>query len=483
MLTVQQVIQKSSNIGAARLAMRLTPKEQWEKFSSIGLGQKPQINFPGVVTGRLRPYKTWRPIEQATMAYGYGLSASLFQLARAYTVFANDGVLENVSMLRQAAPGPGPRVFKPETVKELLTMLQMVAAPGRHRARRRARWATASAASRAPPTRPRATATRRTSTARGSSAWRRSRIRASSCAVMIDEPAAGLHYGGDVAAPVFSQVVSQTLPLLGVAPDLDVRTQITQVNVVQTPENYDHAAHAPQVPRRRGPLAQVLGHRHAAHGQPRRAAGRRASSPGPATPTTAARFVASALAAGAATCLVEEKEVDAFGFEDARIATLKSMKNATGQIAAAFFDEPSQALKVVATTGTNGKTSTAWWTSQTLNLLGRRAGFVGTLGVGVPPLPLPVATGDSTQDWTIQRHRPDHARPGAAAGRVPPHGRRRLHGVRDRGQLDRHRRAAPGRHAHRGGAVHQLHARPPRLPRQHGQLLGRQAPAVRLGRA
>ena len=113
-------------------------------------------------------------------------------------------------------------------------------------------------------------------------------------------------------------------------------------------------------------------------------------------------FVTGALAAGAATCLVEEKDVDAFGFEDARIATLKSMKAATGQIAAAFFDEPSQALKVVATTGTNGKTSTAWWTAQTLNLLGRRAGFVGTLGIGVPPLPLPVATGDSTQDWTIK---------------------------------------------------------------------------------
>jgi UDP-N-acetylmuramyl-tripeptide synthetase len=114
------------------------------------------------------------------------------------------------------------------------------------------------------------------------------------------------------------------------------------------------------------------------------------------------RFVAGALEAGASTCLVEEKEVDAFGFEDARIATLKSMKAATGQIAAAFFDEPSQALKVVATTGTNGKTSTAWWTAQTLNLLGRRTGFVGTLGIGVPPLPLAVAAADSTEDWTIR---------------------------------------------------------------------------------
>jgi UDP-N-acetylmuramoyl-L-alanyl-D-glutamate--2,6-diaminopimelate ligase len=103
------------------------------------------------------------------------------------------------------------------------------------------------------------------------------------------------------------------------------------------------------------------------------------------------RFVAPALAAGAATCLVEEAGVAAFDFEDARVATLTSLKAATGQIAAAFFDEPAQALAVIATTGTNGKTSTAWWTSQTLNMLGRRTGFVGTLGVGVPPLPRPDA--------------------------------------------------------------------------------------------
>ena len=122
----------------------------------------------------------------------------------------------------------------------------------------------------------------------------------------------------------------------------------------------------------------------------------------PGETVDARRFVAAALDAGATTCLVEDKEVDQFAFEDARVASLKSMKGAAGQIAAAFFDEPSQALQVVATTGTNGKTSTAWWTSQTLNLLGKRAGFVGTLGIGVPPLPVPVASGPSTHTWTIK---------------------------------------------------------------------------------
>jgi cell division protein FtsI (penicillin-binding protein 3) len=238
MLTVAQVIQVSSNIGAAKIAMRLTPKEQWEKFSSIGLGQKPQINFPGVVTGRLRPYKTWRPVEQATMAYGYGLSASLFQLARAYTTFANQGEMENVSMMRQDHPGPGVRVFKPETVDELLKMLQTVAAPGGTAPKARTLGYSVGGKS--------GTANKAEGHGYALNKYRSWFVGLSPIshprivvAVMVDEPSNGLHFGGDVAAPVFSQVVAQTLPLLGVEPDLDVKTQITllaQPNVKQEPE-------------------------------------------------------------------------------------------------------------------------------------------------------------------------------------------------------------------------------------------------------
>jgi MurE/MurF fusion protein len=97
------------------------------------------------------------------------------------------------------------------------------------------------------------------------------------------------------------------------------------------------------------------------------------------------RFVAAALAAGATTCVVESDGVEAFGFDDARIAALPGLKAATGAIADAFFGAPSARLDVVASTGTNGKTSTAWWTAQALSALGRRCGVVGTLGVGVPP--------------------------------------------------------------------------------------------------
>jgi UDP-N-acetylmuramoyl-L-alanyl-D-glutamate--2,6-diaminopimelate ligase len=122
----------------------------------------------------------------------------------------------------------------------------------------------------------------------------------------------------------------------------------------------------------------------------------------PGHATDGRRFVRAALDAGAATCLVEDEGVDTFGFEDARIATLPRMKAATGHIASAFFDRPSGALELVAVTGTNGKTSSAWWTAQALSLLGRDCGVIGTLGIGQPPLPARAAsiefTGLTTPD-------------------------------------------------------------------------------------
>ncbi len=98
------------------------------------------------------------------------------------------------------------------------------------------------------------------------------------------------------------------------------------------------------------------------------------------------RFVPAALAAGAAACLVEADGVAAFDFDahDARIATLTGLKAATGPIAAAWFGQPATGLQLIAVTGTNGKSSTAWWTAQALTLLGRRCGLVGTLGIGEP---------------------------------------------------------------------------------------------------
>ena len=106
----------------------------------------------------------------------------------------------------------------------------------------------------------------------------------------------------------------------------------------------------------------------------------------PGAATDGRRFVGSALQAGSTTCLVERDGLDAYAFDDARIASLPGLKAATGAIADAFFEQPSRALEIVATTGTNGKTSTAWWTAQALSVLGRRCAVVGTLGIGVPPV-------------------------------------------------------------------------------------------------
>jgi UDP-N-acetylmuramyl-tripeptide synthetase len=99
----------------------------------------------------------------------------------------------------------------------------------------------------------------------------------------------------------------------------------------------------------------------------------------------ARRFVPSALGAGAAACLVDAHQIEAFGFDDSRIASVPLLKNLCGPIASEFFGRPSESMAMLATTGTNGKTSTAWWTAQALGSLGRRCAVVGTLGIGEPP--------------------------------------------------------------------------------------------------
>jgi len=226
-IPVREVIKFSSNIGATKLAMQMQPREMHEMFTAIGLGQRPQISFPGAISGKLRPYKSWRPIEQATMSYGYGLSASLFQLARAYTVFARDGQIIPVSMLRQPHDHEvaGIRVFSPKVAQDLRLMLQAAAGPGGTAPDAQVPGYSVGGKS--------GTAHKQEGRGYASHKYRswfvglapisKPRI---VVAVMVDEPTAGVYYGGKVAGPVFSQVVAQTLRLLGVPPDLDVKSQI-----------------------------------------------------------------------------------------------------------------------------------------------------------------------------------------------------------------------------------------------------------------
>ena len=225
LLTVAGVIQKSSNVGTTKLAMQMSSREMWETFSAAGFGQKPQIAFPGAVSGRLRPYKTWRPVEQATMSYGYGLSASLFQMARSYTVFAHDGSIIPATMLKSTQPAVGVPVFSQRTADQVRKMLEMAAGPGGTGQRAQTQGYSVGGKS--------GTARKQVGKSYAAGKYRawftgmapidKPRI---IVAVMVDEPTVGGVYGGLVAAPVFSEVVQQTLRMMGVQPDIDVKPQI-----------------------------------------------------------------------------------------------------------------------------------------------------------------------------------------------------------------------------------------------------------------
>jgi cell division protein FtsI (penicillin-binding protein 3) len=227
-LTVQEVIQKSSNVGTVKMAMQMQPREMWETFSQAGFGQKPQITFPGVVSGRLRAYKTWRPIEQATMSYGYGLSASLFQMARAYTVFGHDGQIIPATLLKSNEMATGVQVFSPGTASEIRKMLHMAAGPGGTGQKAQTSGYSVGGKS--------GTAYKQIGKNYGTDGNRKYRSWFVGMApidkprvivaVMIDEPSNGKYFGGEVAAPVFSETVAQTLRMLGVQPDMAVKPQL-----------------------------------------------------------------------------------------------------------------------------------------------------------------------------------------------------------------------------------------------------------------
>jgi cell division protein FtsI (penicillin-binding protein 3) len=217
MLTVAQVIQKSSNIGAAKIALKLKSETMWEGLSNSGFGEQTGSNFPGEAPGKLRDPKTWRPIEQATMAYGHGISVNLLQLARAYTIFATDGELKPISLLKLNGPVAGKQVFSKRTVSEIRHMMEMVVLPGGtaplaqvagYRVAGKTGTAhklenghyvdhyIASFVGFAPASDPRLVV-----------------------AVMIDDPAGPDYYGGEVAGPAFSKIMGDALHALNVPND------------------------------------------------------------------------------------------------------------------------------------------------------------------------------------------------------------------------------------------------------------------------
>jgi len=216
LLTVAEVVAKSSNVGTAKIALDMPAAALWDVYTKVGFGQAPRVAV-GSVAGRLRPAASWRPVEQATIGYGYGLSVSLLQLARAYTVFARDGDIVPLSLLKLDAPPLSLPVLRPDTAAAMRNMLEMAVSPagtapkaridgyrvagktGTARKLRDGRYVSeyvASFAGFAPVSNPRLVV-----------------------AVMIDQPEAGQIYGGQVAAPVFAEVMARSLRTLQVPPD------------------------------------------------------------------------------------------------------------------------------------------------------------------------------------------------------------------------------------------------------------------------
>ena len=206
------------------MAQKLESRQMWDMFSAVGFGQPPRVGFPGAVAGRMRPYKNWRPIEQATMSYGHGISVSLIQIARSYMIFARNGEMIPLSFQKVTQPPIGQHVVSEKTAQQMRDMMELVVGPGGtaplaqvsgYRIAGKTGTAhklenghyinkyVASFVGLAPASDPRII-----------------------IAVMIDEPNAGKHFGGLVAAPVFASVASSALSSLNVPPDASITNVI-----------------------------------------------------------------------------------------------------------------------------------------------------------------------------------------------------------------------------------------------------------------
>jgi cell division protein FtsI (penicillin-binding protein 3) len=220
---MSDILRRSSNVGASRIAMSMHRRELWESFTSYGFGDATGVSFPGESSGYFPNHHQWQPLDHATMGFGYGMSVSLAQLARAYAVIANQGRLLDLSLLRKE-PRDNPRnqisrhVMKASTAQQIVRMLtevvgpkgtaQLAAIPGYQVAGKTGTAKKSIAggyqkddyvavfAGIAPASKPRLV-----------------------MAVMIDEPTQNGYYGGLVAAPVFSDVVSNALRILDIPPD------------------------------------------------------------------------------------------------------------------------------------------------------------------------------------------------------------------------------------------------------------------------
>lgn len=217
MITVSQVVAKSSNIGTSKIALEMQPQTLWDMYTALGFGISPKVGFPGAVAGRLKPASTWRPIEQATISYGHGVSVSLMQLVRAYTALARNGDVIDLTFRRTNREAQGTQVFRPEVARQMRSMMMgTVAAGGTARRVSVEGYTVAGKTGTANKIENGEYVNKYVASFVGMAPAGQPRI---IVAVMIDEPTRGSHYGGTVAGPVFNEVAAGALRLIGVHPD------------------------------------------------------------------------------------------------------------------------------------------------------------------------------------------------------------------------------------------------------------------------
>jgi cell division protein FtsI (penicillin-binding protein 3) len=220
-IDVSTIIQKSSNIGVSKMALQIPAQEMWELFTKTGFGQQPKWGFPGAVAGRVRPYKGWRPIEQANISFGQGISVSLIQLARSYMIFARDGDIIPLSFQKVSEAPQGQQVISPKTARQMRAMLESVVSPqGTASQAQVAGYRVGGKTGTAQKVfNGRYSQTRYVGSFVGIAPMSNPRF---IIAVMVDDPSSAVHTGGGVAAPTFAALAANALRAANVAPDSSV---------------------------------------------------------------------------------------------------------------------------------------------------------------------------------------------------------------------------------------------------------------------
>ncbi len=217
-IDIGTVIRKSSNVGISKIALDIPREDLWVNLLSLGFRTLPGSGFPGEVAGHLPDYDMWSEFDQAALSFGYGISVTPLQLARAYAVLASDGISRPVTLKRRYGKAEGMRVFKASTARIVRSMLEsVISSEGTAPAAAIKGYRVAGK-----------TGTVRKSIAGGYAEDRFFSVFAGMApasnpslvaVVMIDEPSTGKYYGGQVAAPIFSKVMGGALRLLNISPD------------------------------------------------------------------------------------------------------------------------------------------------------------------------------------------------------------------------------------------------------------------------